>query len=144
MLPKPLTVCLLKFLSTATGLTWREPSDLLMTYQVCGGWGRPALYSIAKLLENIYHFLAIILPYKFGLTLVINTVFILLIAYWNYGPYVDVRLNFKENRKIVQEPYEMDKHYFIICGPSKSSKATFIKALCNLYELVNEFCIDKN
>ena len=49
---KHLTICLLKFLSNATGITWRGPSDFLMTYQVSGRFLRPSLYSKANLPEN--------------------------------------------------------------------------------------------
>ena len=68
-------------------------------------------------------------------------VFIIVIAYWNYDKYSDLRKRFKEYRNIVPEPFETKKHNFIIYGPSNSGKTTFIKYYCGLYDTVNVFCI---
>ena len=74
--------------------------------------------------------------------LFIILVFIIIIAYWNYDKYSDLRKRFKGYRNIVAEPFETKKHNFIIYGPSNSGKTTFIKDYCCLYEGVNVFCID--
>ena len=69
-------------------------------------------------------------------------VFIIIIVYWNYDKYSDLRKRFKGYRIIVPEPFEIKKQYFIIYGPSNSGKTAFIKDYCGLYETVNVFCID--
>ena len=74
--------------------------------------------------------------------LFIILVFIIIIVYWNYDKYSDLRKRFKGYRNIVSEPFEIEKHNFIIYGPSNSGKTTFIKDYCGLYETVNVFCID--
>ena len=74
--------------------------------------------------------------------LFIILVFIIVIAYWNYDKYSDLRKRFKGYRNLVPEPFEIKKHNFIIYGPSNSGKTTFIKDYCGLYETVNVFCID--
>ena len=83
-------------------------------------------------------------PIKMLLTfpLFIILVFIIVIAYWNYDKYSDLRKIFKGYRNIVPEPFETKKHNFIIYGPSNSGKTTFIKDYCGLYDTVNVFCID--
>ena len=67
---------------------------------------------------------------------------IIIIVYWNYDKYSDLRKRFKGYRNIVPEPFKTKKHNFIIYGPSNSGKTTFIKDYCGLYETVNVFCID--
>ena len=67
--------------------------------------------------------------------------FFILIAYWNYDIYSDLRKRFKGYRKVVPEPFEIKKHNFIIYGPTNSDKTTFIKDYCGLYETVTLFCI---
>ena len=49
--------------------------------------------------------------------LFIILVFIIVIAYWNYDKYSDLRKRFKGYRNIVPEPFETKKHTFIISGP---------------------------
>ena len=75
--------------------------------------------------------------------LVITIIFILLIAYWNYDPYVDLSKRTKGYKYIIPEPYEMQKHNISIYGPSISGKTTFKNDFCNLNETVNVFCIAK-
>ena len=74
--------------------------------------------------------------------LIIMLLFIIIIAYWNYDNYSDLRRRFKGYRNVVPEPFEIKKHNFIIYGPSNSGKTTIIKDFCGLYDTVNVFCID--
>ena len=68
--------------------------------------------------------------------------FIIIIDYWNYDNFSDLRKRFKDYRNVVPETSEIKKHNFIIYGPSNSGKAKFIKNFCGLYDTVNVFCID--
>ena len=70
-------------------------------------------------------------PFKMLLpfALFIILVFIIVIAYWNYDKYSDLRKRFKGYRNIVSEPFEFKKHNFIIHGPSNSGKNNFYKRL---------------
>ena len=74
--------------------------------------------------------------------LFIILVFIIIIVYWNYDKYSDLRKRFKGYRTNVPEPFEIKKHNFIFYGPSNSCITNFIKNYCGLYETVNVFCID--
>ena len=67
---------------------------------------------------------------------------IILIAYWNYDKYSDLRKRFKGYKNVVAEPFETKEHNFIIYCPSNSYKTTFMKDFCGLYDTVNVFCID--
>ena len=67
---------------------------------------------------------------------------IILIAYWNYDQYSDIRKRFGGYKNGVPEPFEMKKQNFIIFDPSNSGKTTFIKYYSSLYETVNVFCFD--
>ena len=69
-------------------------------------------------------------------------IFIIIIAYWIYDNYSELRKRFKGYRDIVPDPFEMKKHNFIIYGQSKSGETTFIKEFCGLYDTANVFCID--
>ena len=66
----------------------------------------------------------------------------IIIAYWNYDNYSDLRKRFKGYRNVLPEPFEIKKYNFIIYGPSNSGKTTFLKDYCGLYDTVNVFCID--
>ena len=59
--------------------------------------------------------------------LFIMLILIIIIVYWNYDKYSDLRKRFKGYRNIVPEPFETKKHNFIIYVPSNSGKTTFIK-----------------
>ena len=59
--------------------------------------------------------------------LYIFLILIIIIFYWNYDKYSDLRKRFKGYRNIVPEPFEMKNHNFIIYGPSKSGKNNFFK-----------------
>ena len=74
--------------------------------------------------------------------LFIMLILFIIIVYWNYDKYSDLRKRFKGYRNIVPEPFETKKHNFFIYGPSNSGKTTFIKDYCGLYENVNVFCND--
>ena len=74
--------------------------------------------------------------------LFIMLILIIIIVYWNYDKYSDLRKRFKGYRNIVTEPFEIKKHNFITYDPSNSGKTTFIKGYCGLYETVNVFCFD--
>ena len=69
-------------------------------------------------------------------------ILIIIIAYWNYDKYSDLRKRFKVYRKVLPEPFEIKKHNFLIYGPSSSGKTNFTKDYCGLYDTVNVFCID--
>ena len=56
--------------------------------------------------------------------LFIMLILIIIIVYWNYDKYSDLRKRFKGYRNIVPEPFEIKKHNFIIYGPSNSGKTT--------------------
>ena len=73
--------------------------------------------------------------------LFIMLLFIIIIAYWNYDNYSDLRKRFKGYRNVVPEPFEI-KNITIIYGPSNSGKTIFIKDFCGLFDTVNVFCID--
>ena len=70
--------------------------------------------------------------------LFIILVFIIVIAYWNFDKYSDLRKRLEGYKNIVPEPFEIKKHNFIY-DPSNSGKTTFIKEYCGLYETVNVF-----
>ena len=74
--------------------------------------------------------------------LIIMLIFNILIAYWNYDFYAELRKRFKGYRNVVPEPFEMKKHNFINYGPSNSGKTTFIKEFFGLYDTVKVFCVD--
>ena len=74
--------------------------------------------------------------------LFIMLLFIIIITYWDYGNYSDLRKRFNGYRNVVSIPLEIKKHNFIIYGPSNSGKTTFIKDFCGLYDTVDVFCID--
>ena len=56
--------------------------------------------------------------------LIIMLIFKIIIAYWNYDKYSDLRKRFKGYRNVVPEPFEIKKHNFIIYGPSNTGKTT--------------------
>ena len=72
--------------------------------------------------------------------LIIILIFIIIIAYWNYDKFSDLRTRFKGYNNVVPEPFENKKHNFIIYGPSNSGKTTFMKGFCGLNDTVNVFC----
>ena len=76
------------------------------------------------------------------LPLHIMLIFIILISYYYFDPYSDIRKRFRGYRNIVPEPFEKKRGNFITYGPSNSGKTTFIKSYCSLYETVNVFCVD--
>ena len=74
--------------------------------------------------------------------LFIMLILIIIVVYWNYDKYSDLRKRFKGYRNIVPEPFEIKIHNFVIYGPSISGKRNFITGYCGLYETVDVFCID--
>ena len=76
--------------------------------------------------------------------LIIMLLFIVLIAYWKYDQYADVRKRFRGYKNITPEPFEMNKHNFYIYGPSNSGKTTCIKDFSSLYEPVHVFRFDED
>ena len=48
--------------------------------------------------------------------------FIILITYWKYDQYADVRKRFRGYKNITPEPFEMNKRNFYIYGLSNSGK----------------------
>ena len=99
------------------------------------------ILSLSLSLSRLLYLSQVSAPIKMLLVfpLFIMFFFIIIIAYWNYDKYSDLRKGFNGYKTVVPDPFELKKHNFLIYSPSNSGKTTFMKDYSSLYKTVNVF-----